>query len=85
MRTLLLDRKNISSRTNGQVAARQVAGLIYQKALTIARHGLCYGYMPMIIIHRERDRGICAHRINKTCFVHARCHTATGAWPCPCP
>ena len=32
---------------------------------------------------------ICAHRINKTCFVHARCHTATGtachtatgAWP----
>ena len=51
--------------------------------MTIARHGLCYGYMPMIIIHCERDRGICAHRINKTCCVHARCHTATatGAWP----
>ena len=86
MRTLL-DRKNISSRTNGQVAARQVTGLIIR--LTIARHGLwlCYGYMPMIIIHCERDRGICAHRINKTCFVHARRHTATGtatgAWPWP--
>ena len=54
------------------MAARQA---YYQKALTIARHGLCYayaygyGYMPMIIIHCELDRGICAHRINKTCFV----------------
>ena len=63
------------------MAARQA---YYQKALTIARHGLCYayaygyGYMPMIIIHCERDRGICAHRINKTCFVHARCHTGTA-------
>ena len=54
------------------MAARQA---YYQKALTIARHGLCYayaygyGYMHMIIIHCERDRGICTHRINKTCFV----------------
>ena len=75
MRTLL-DRKNISSRTNGQVAARRVTGLIIRRLWLWL--GMAYGYMPIIIIHCGRDRGICAHRINKTCFMHALTATATG-------
>ena len=45
MRTLL-DRKNISSRTNGQVAARRVTGLII-KRLIIQSSGLSCGLVEL--------------------------------------
>ena len=66
MRTLL-DRKNISSRTNGQVAARRVTGLIIKRL---------WPYRPSNTTVACRHSGLIAttqHPCNRSGPLHLRC------------